>query len=79
MGLAEMAVLAFYGMDKVRFLAPTKIGDTLKIEMEVAEKIDRNEKEGLITFQTSVKNQKDEAVAVMGMKLLMAKKESLAP
>jgi acyl dehydratase len=75
MGLAEMAVLAFYGMDKVRFLAPTKIGDTLKIEMEVAEKIDRNEKEGLITFETTVKNQKDEAVAVMGMKLLMARKE----
>jgi 3-hydroxybutyryl-CoA dehydratase len=73
MGLADMAILAFYGMDKVRFLAPTTIGDTLNIEMEVAEKIDRNEKEGLITFQTTVKNQKDVAVAVMGMKLLMAR------
>jgi acyl dehydratase len=75
MGLAEMAVLAFYGMDKVRFLAPTRIGDTLNIEMVVAEKVDRNEKEGLVTFETTVKNQKDEAVAVMGMKLLMARKE----
>jgi 3-hydroxybutyryl-CoA dehydratase len=73
MGLADMAILAFYGMDKVRFLAPTTIGDTLNIEMEVVEKIDRNEKEGLITFQTTVKNQKDVAVAVMGMKLLMAR------
>lgn len=74
MGLAEMAILAFYGMDKVRFLAPTKIGDTLRIEIDVGEKVDRNEKEGLITFKTTVKNQKDEAVVAMDMKLLMARK-----
>jgi 3-hydroxybutyryl-CoA dehydratase len=75
MGLAEMAILAFYGMDRVRFLAPTKIGDTLHIEMLVAEKTDRNNKDGLVTFKTTIKNQKDEAVAVMDMKLLMVKKE----
>ena len=74
MGLAEMAILAFYGMDKVRFLAPTKIGDTLRVEIDVEEKSDRDEKEGIVTFKTTVKNQKDEAVAVMGMKLLMARK-----
>ena len=77
MGLAEMAILAFYGMDRVRFLAPTKIGDTLHIEMLVAEKTDRNKKDGLVTFKTTIKNQKDEAVAVMDMKLLMVKKESV--
>jgi len=77
MGLAEMAILAFYGMDRVRFLAPTKIGDTLHIEMVVTEKTDRNEKDGLVTFKTTIKNQKDEAVAVMDMKLLMVKKESV--
>ena len=73
MGLAEMAVLAFYGMDRVRFLAPTKIGDTLKVEMEVADIDERSEQSGLITFKTTVKNQVDEAVAVMDMKLLIAK------
>ena len=77
MGLAEMAILAFYGMDRVRFLAPTKIGDTLHIEMVVAEKTDRSNKDGLVTFKTTIKNQKDEAVAVMDMKLLMVKKESV--
>jgi len=76
MGLAEMAILAFYGMDRVRFLAPTKIGDTLNLEMEVVEKTDRNEKDGLVTFKTAIKNQKGEAVAVMDMKFLMAKKDS---
>ncbi len=73
MGLADMAILAFYGMDRVRFLTPTKIGDTLRVEMEVDEKVDRNEKEGIVTLKTTVKNQKDEAVASMGMKLLMAR------
>ena len=73
MGLADMAILAFYGMDRVRFMAPTKIGDTLRVEMEVEEKVDRNEKEGIVTLKTTVKNQKDAAVASMGMKLLMAR------
>ncbi len=75
MGLADMAILAFYGMDRVRFMAPTKIGDTLRVEMEVEEKVDRNEKEGIVTLKTTVKNQKDEAVAFMEMKLLMAKEK----
>ena len=73
MGLADMAILAFYGMDRVRFMAPTKIGDTLRVEMEVDEKVDRNEKEGIVTLKTTVKNQRDGAVASMGMKLLMAR------
>ena len=73
MGLADMAILAFYGMDRVRFMAPTKIGDTLRVEMEVEEKVDRNEKEGIVTLKTTVKNQKDGAVASLGMKLLMAR------
>lgn len=73
MGLADMAILAFYGMDRVRFMAPTKIGDTLRVEMEVAEKVDRKEKEGIVTLKTTVKNQNDKAVASMEMKLLMAR------
>ena len=76
MGLADMAILAFYGMDRVRFMAPTKIGDTLRVEMEVEEKVDRNEKEGIVTLKTTVKNQKDEAVASMEMKLLMGRGKS---
>ncbi len=73
MGLADMAILAFYGMDRVRFMAPTKIGDTLRVEMEVTEKVDRKEKEGIVILKVTVINQRDEAVASMGMKLLMAR------
>ena len=73
MPLYEMAILAFYGMDKVRFLAPTKIGDTIHVELEVIDKQDKGEHGGIISLKESVKNQRDEDVAVAIMKLLAAK------
>jgi len=74
MHLDEMAIVAFYGMDKVRFLGPTKIGDTLHVQMEVAEKKERTPEQGLVKFKAAVKNQEDRDVAVMDMNLLLFKK-----
>ena len=73
MPLYEMAILAFYGMDKVRFLAPTKIGDTIHVELEVIDKQDKSEHGGVISLKESIKNQRDEDVTVAVMKLLAAK------
>jgi len=74
MPLEEMSILAFYGMDHVRFLAPTKIGDTIHLEMVVSEKKEKNDKSGVVSFKTTVKNQKDESVCVFTMKLALYKK-----
>jgi acyl dehydratase len=74
MPLYEMAIVAFYGMDKVRFTAPTKIGDTIHVELEVAEKEDKGDIGGVIALKESVKNQKGEAVAVCSMKVLIARR-----
>ncbi|MDY6880772.1 MAG: MaoC/PaaZ C-terminal domain-containing protein [Desulfatiglans sp.] len=74
MPLGQMAVLAFYGMDKVRFLSPTKIGDTIRVEMEVAEKQEKNEKSGVVSFLSRVKNQKDEDLAILTMKVALHRK-----
>ncbi len=74
MPLEEMAVLAFYGMDEVRFLAPTKIGDTIYVEMGVVEKKEKNEKSGVVSFKSIIKNQKEEDVAVLIMKLALHRK-----
>ena len=73
MPLEEMAIIAFYGMDKVRFVGPTRIGDTIHVEMEVLEKQEK-EKSGVVSFKTSIKNQKEEDVAVLIMKLVLHKK-----
>jgi acyl dehydratase len=74
MPLEEMAIIAFYGMDRVRFVGPTKIGDTLHVEMEADEKSEKEGGKGLVSFKTGVKNQKGEDVAVFFMKLLLNKK-----
>ena len=60
-------------MDKVRFVGPTRIGDTIHVEMEVLEKQEK-EKSGVVSFKTSIKNQKEEDVAVLIMKLVLHKK-----
>lgn len=75
MPTADLAAVAFYGMDKVRFTAPVKIGDTIHVEMEVAEKQDKG-RAGVVSFKESVKNQRDEDVAVSMFKVMLEKAPS---
>jgi acyl dehydratase len=74
MPLYEMAIIAFYGMDKVRFTAPTKIGDTIHVELQVMEKQDKGDIGGVISLKQAVKNQRNENVAISTMKVLIAKR-----
>jgi acyl dehydratase len=74
MPLYDMAIVAFYGMDRVRFFAPTRIGDTLRAEMKVIEKQDKGEMGGVVSFENRIKNQKDEDAAVSIVKILIGKK-----
>lgn len=67
--------IAFYGMDNVRFINPTRIGDTIHVEGEILEKEERNEQSGVITYRQIVKNQKGEDVVVAIMKALMARRK----
>lgn len=67
--------IAFYGMDRVRFINPTRIGDTIHVEAEVIEKEERNEQSGIVTYRQTVKNQSDKDVAVGIMKVLMARQK----
>lgn len=57
-------VVAFYGVDRLRFTAPTFIGDTIHVELEVIDKEPRDHPEanGVIRYQAEVKNQHDEVV-----------------
>lgn len=69
-------IVAFYGMDKVRFFAPTKIGDTIRVQIELAEKEERGDDVGLATFHQTILNQRDEAVAKTISKVLLKRKSS---
>lgn len=66
-------ILANYGSDKLRYVAPVFIGDTIHMELEVLEKEDRDAKTGVVNFRWDVFNQNDRAVCVSQVKVLMAK------
>jgi 3-hydroxybutyryl-CoA dehydratase len=74
MPLTDYAIVAFYGMDRVRFVGPTKIGDTIHVEAEVAETKEKGELGGVVTFNQAIKNQRGEDLAVASFKIFMAKK-----
>ncbi|KUO79148.1 MAG: MaoC family dehydratase N-terminal domain-containing protein [Vulcanisaeta sp.] len=58
----------------VKFLKPVKIGDTIYVDTEVVDKKPSNKYNGgVITFRLEVKNQRDEVVAVIDQKLLIAR------
>lgn len=77
-GLVELNpgyVLALYGLDRVRFMQPTKIGDTIHVESEVIEIREKNDASGIVAFDVNVKNQNGDNVASVIMKMLVAREQ----
>ncbi len=74
LGFLRETVIAFYGVDRMRFIKPVYIGDTLQLELEFIKKQDRG-KDGLITVLNRVFNQKNEEVMICESVLLMKKRE----
>lgn len=62
--------IAFYGMEQVRFTAPVRIGDTIRLEAEVIAVEPRDAKRGVLTWRGTVVNQRDEPCCVAVTKLL---------
>jgi len=67
--------IAFYGMDDVRFTAPTRIGDTIRCEVEVMDITDKGKGRGVLTVKNLIINQKDETVVSFVMKLFCGKRQ----
>ena len=67
-------VLAFYGMDRVRFVKPVFIGDTIHLEGEIAAIDDKDDTRGVLTVHQAIKNQRGEVVAVLDKRLLLKKR-----
>ncbi len=71
LNLYNDTVIAFYGIDRLRFTKPTFIGDTVRLMKRVAATEKKDDKSGLITFETKVMNQRDEVILVYNDKLLI--------
>lgn len=79
MGLLDMVpgpIVAFYGMERVRFVGPTYIGDTLYAEVEVTGKEEKDAERGVVGFKIEVKSKTNETKAIMEIKILMKKIQS---
>lgn len=72
------AMKAFYGIDRLRFVAPTRIGDTVHVVTEVLAVDPRDTDAGLVTSQFTVRNQRDQDVLVAQLKSLVARKPTPA-
>jgi acyl dehydratase len=66
--------IAFYGMDNVRFMAPTRIGDTIHCEVEVTEITNKGKSSGVLTTQNQIKNQKGEVLVSYEIKVVRDKR-----
>lgn len=71
MGQIDDTVIAFYGVDKLRFTGPVFIGDTIHIVKKVIETKLKEPCRGLVTFETTVLNQREETVLVYYDKLMI--------
>lgn len=76
-GLAPLdvdTVQAFYGIDKLRFINPTKLGDTIHVVSEVVELAPRGETSGVICSEVSIINQHDQVVASAHFRMLVRRR-----
>lgn len=63
-------LIAFYGIEKLRFVSPTFIGDTLNQELTVLE-LEKKELGGLVVFEQNIFNQRGELVVKAVIKVLL--------
>jgi 3-hydroxybutyryl-CoA dehydratase len=66
------AIVAFYGVDKLRFVAPVFIGDTIHVSRKIVEKQKKNAERGVIAAEITVLKQ-DGTTALVYTSRLMVK------
>lgn len=73
-GLQKMdpeVIVAFYGIEKLRFIKPTFINDTIHVEMEAIDLQDKGNGTGVVTFEQNVVKQNGETVIKGTFKVLI--------
>jgi len=74
-GWFEGTALALLGLDRLRFTAPVKFGDTIHTEMTVKQTRESSKTDrGVVTFDVVVKNQRDEVVCTYEENVLMRRR-----
>ncbi|MBI4270912.1 MAG: hypothetical protein A3F92_11070 [Candidatus Rokubacteria bacterium RIFCSPLOWO2_12_FULL_71_22] len=72
--LLPKSTIALYEVEKVRFVAPARIGDTIHTESEVIRLTPLDPTRGLITVRGEIKNQRNELLATFTLKGLVGRR-----
>jgi 3-hydroxybutyryl-CoA dehydratase len=72
--LFPKSFIAFYGIDKLRFLKPVFLGDTISCRAEVSEMEEKDATRGIITYDTKITNQREELVVLMIQRVIVGRK-----
>jgi 3-hydroxybutyryl-CoA dehydratase len=70
------AMKAFYGIDRLRFVTPVRVGDTIHVETEVTELTPRDDGRGVVTSAFRILNQRGETVLAAALKTLVVTEEA---
>jgi acyl dehydratase len=74
--LFDDELIAFAGVDKLRFVAPVFFGDTVHVVKTVRERKEMGAAQGTVTFDTRVLNQRNELVLAYLDRLLIKRRTS---
>jgi 3-hydroxybutyryl-CoA dehydratase len=72
--LLEDTLLAFAGVDKLRFVSPVFMGDTVHVTKRVSDRKPLSAEQGTVVFETRVVNQRNELVLMYFDKMLMKRR-----
>lgn len=78
MNILDDTVLAFAGVDRLRFVAPVFLGDTVHIVKRVMQRTEAGATSGVVVFETRVFNQRNELVLVYLDKILVKRRPPTA-
>jgi len=65
------SIVAFYGVDRLRFVAPVFIGDTIHVSQRILEKHKKNAERGVVAFEITVHKQDATPVVVYTARLMV--------
>ena len=74
LGQTADTVIAFYGLDRLRFVKPVFIGDTIRVRQKIEEKKERDAGSGVITTLNEVLNQNEQVVVSYVSKVLVKRR-----
>jgi acyl dehydratase len=70
-GIGGDAAIAWLGVDNLRMLKPVKLGDTVRVVVDVREQqLTSNPRKGVQVWRYTVRNQRDEDVMVFDYKMM---------